>query len=388
MSQLSKKNALVFVILMGMVSLFADMTYEGGRSITGQYLALLGATGTVVGFVAGFGELIGYTFRLAFGYLSDKTGRYWLFTIVGYIINLLAIPLLALVDQWPLAAGLIVLERFGKAIRTPSKDAMLSYATHQLGRGWGFGLHEAMDQIGALAGPLMIAGILWYKASYQWSFGLLLIPALCSLAFLINARRLYPRPQELEVKNGTIKAKGFTKDYWLYIAAISCVAAGYVDFPLMAYHFKTESIFKDVWIPLIFALAMASDGLSALIFGKLYDKKGLHILVIATALAAFFAPLVFLTHPLLVIVGAILWGIGLGAQESVMRAVVADLVPMDKRGTGYGMLNLWFGIFWFLGSALMGYLYDVSIPALIIFSFAAQVSSIPLFLAIHKSKKY
>lgn len=383
-TSLTKKNALKFVVLLGIVSLFADMTYEGARSITGQYLSILGATGTVVGIVAGLGELIGYAFRLVSGFVSDKTGKYWLITIVGYIINLLAVPCLALAGNWPMAAGLIVLERFGKAIRTPAKDAMLSYATQQIGRGWGFGLHEALDQVGAILGPLIISAILWYKGSYQESFALLLIPAFCALAVLAYARILYPRPQNLEIENGPIETKGFTKTYWIYIAAVSCVAAGYVDFPLIAYHFKKEALLPDVWIPVVFSLAMAADGISALTFGKLYDIKGLPALMFATALAAFFAPLVFLDNAALAVIGVLLWGIGLGAQESIMRAAVARLVPMNKRGTGYGMLNIWFGVFWFLGSALMGYLYDVSIVALVIFSFAAQVLSLPLFAVIRK----
>lgn len=386
MPQLSKKSAIKFVVLIGFVSLFADMTYEGARSITGQYLSILGATGTVVGIVAGLGELIGYSFRLVSGYISDKTGKYWLMTLVGYSINLLAVPLLALADHWTMAASLIILERLGKSIRNPAKDAMLSYATHQIGRGWGFGLHEAMDQIGAILGPLSMGAILWYNGSYQESFGLLLIPALCALSILSYTRVLYPHPQNLEIKEKSIKAKGFTKNYWIYIAAVSCVAAGYVDFPLIAYHFKKETILSDAWIPLLFAIAMASDGISALLFGKLYDKKGVSALIISTALAAFFAPLVFLNNTFLAVLGIILWGIGLGAQESVMRAIVADLMPMHKRGMGYGMFNVWFGIFWFLGSAFMGYLYDVSIPALIIFSLAAQLISIPLFLYTKKAE--
>lgn len=379
---LSRNSAIKFVILLGFVSLFADMTYEGARSITGQYLAILGASGTVVGIVAGLGELIGYGFRLVAGYVSDRTGKYWLITILGYAINLLAVPWLALAGNWPMAAGLIVLERFGKAMRAPAKDAMLSYATQQVGRGWGFGLHEAMDQIGAILGPLIISVILWYNGSYRESFGLLLIPALCALSVLGYARILYPHPQNLEVKNGAIEAKGFAKVYWIYIIAVSCVAAGYVDFPLIAYHFKREALIADAWIPVVFAAAMASAGISALTSGKLYDTKGLSVLIFSTGLAALFAPLVFLDNTILAVIGVILWGIGLGAQESVMRAVIADLVPMNKRGTGYGMLNIWFGIFWFLGSALMGYLYDVSIVALVIFSLAAQLISIPLFVTI------
>lgn len=386
MNSLPKRTAISFVILLGIVSLFADMTYEGARSITGQYLALLGASGTVVGIVSGLGELIGYGFRLVSGYISDKTGKYWLVTFTGYALNLLAVPLLALADNWPLAAALIIMERFGKSIRTPARDAMLSYATQETGRGWGFGLHEAMDQTGAIIGPLIVSCILYYKGTYESSFAVLLIPALCALSVLAVARLLYPRPQDLEFETTSVKNEGFTKKYWLYIIAISCVAAGYVDFPLIAFHFQKASQISKIWIPIFFSISMASAGVAALVCGRLYDKIGLSVLIFVTALASLFAPLVFLGDFYLPLVGMILWGIGIGTQESIMRAEVANMVRKNIRGTAYGILNIWFGIFWFLGSALMGYLYDVSLISLIIFSLGIQLAALPILIAVKESK--
>lgn len=377
-------KAIWFVILLGVVSLFGDMTYEGARSISGQYLAVLGASGTIVGIVAGFGELLGYSFRLVSGYISDKTGKYWLMTIIGYFLNLFAVPLLALAGNWPLAASLMILERFGKAIRSPSKDAMLSYATKEVGRGWGFGLHEAMDQIGAITGPLIVSCILYYKGSFQTSFAVLLIPAICAMSVLIVARMLYPRPQDLEI--ATIHQENFTKKYWLYIIAISCVAAGYVDFPLIAFHFHKVDLISNVWIPIFFSIAMASAGIAALVCGHFYDKIGFSVLIVVTAIASLFAPLVFIGGFYLSLIGMILWGIGIGAQESIMRAAVANMTQMNKRGTAYGIFNIWFGIFWFLGSALMGYLYDVSLISLIVFSLAIQLTAIPILVAVKHAK--
>jgi MFS family permease len=379
---ISKNKAITFVILIGIVSLFADMTYEGARSITGQYLAVLGASGTVVGVVAGLGELFGYSFRLVSGYVSDRTGKYWLVTFVGYFLNLFAVPLLALAGNWPLAASLVILERFGKAIRTPSRDAMLSYATKETGRGWGFGLHEAMDQTGAIIGPLIVTCVLYFNGTFQTSFTVLLIPALCALSVLTLARMLYPRPQDLEIETIDLKEKGFSKKYWLYIIAISCVAAGYVDFPLIAFHFQKAAIISDIWVPVFFSIAMASAGLAALICGRLYDKIGFSVLIFVTALASLFAPLVFIGKFYLSLIGMVLWGIGIGAQESIMRAVVANMVQMNKRATAYGILNIWFGISWFLGSALMGFLYDVSLLSLMIFSMGIQLVSIPILIAV------
>lgn len=373
-----KKTALHFVVLLGIVSLFADMTYEGARSITGQYLALLGATGVIVGFVAGFGELIGYGFRLTCGYLTDLTGKYWFFVFIGYACNLLAVPILALTDQWPQAAALIILERFGKALRSPAKDAMLSYATHSLGRGWGFGLYEAMDQIGAFLGPLIVSGVLYHQHSYQLSFAILLIPALAALSFLIAARLLYPTPRDLESADPHLTPAGFTRPFWIYIAAICCIAAGYIDFPLIAYHWGKTSSIPPAWIPAFFAVAMAAQGISALILGRLFDTKGTAVLRIAIAISSFFVPFVLMDDFYLSLAGMILWGVGLGGLESIMRALVPHLVEINKRGTTYGLLQMAFGISWFLGSWLIGYLYDVSLTGVVFFSFGMQWLSLPL----------
>jgi MFS family permease len=384
---ISNKTALKFVILLGVVSLFADMTYEGARSITGPFLAVLGASGTIVGIVAGFGELIGYGLRLVSGYISDRTGKYWTVTLIGYFINLLAVPLLALAGRWDIAALLMIAERMGKAIRNPSRDAMLSHATQRIGRGWGFGLHEAMDQIGAILGPLIVAGVLYLSDGYRMSFAILLVPALVALAVLLVARALYPRPRDLEVASVELKTKGFSRIFWLYLAAVSLIAAGYVDFPLISYHFEKLSIVSKVWIPGFYAVAMGVDALSALYFGRLFDRIGLSILIVVSFLSSFFAPLVFLGGFNLALLGMALWGIGMGAQESIMRAAIAEMVPMDKRSTAYGIFNAGFGLFWFLGSALMGILYDVSIPALILFSVVMQLASVPFFFLIRKGRK-
>ncbi len=382
-----KRSALRFVILVGVVSLFADMTYEGARSITGPFLAVLGASATVVGIVSGFGELIGYGLRLVSGYISDRTGKYWIITLLGYGVNLLAVPLLALAGRWEIAAFLMITERLGKAIRTPARDAMLSHATKEIGRGWGFGLHEAMDQIGAVLGPLIVSSVLYFRGGYQTGFGILFIPALLALSVLLAARLLYPSPRDLEAVSVKLESKGFPRVFWLYLVAIAFVAAGYADFPLIAYHFKKVSIASDDWIPVFYAVAMGIDALSALLFGRLFDQIGISILIVVSAVSSLFAPLVFLGGFDFALLGMALWGVGMGVQESIMRAAVAGMVPVDKRGSAYGIFNTGYGVFWFLGSVLMGVLYDKSVPSLIIFSVVMQLASIPLLLIIKKELK-
>jgi len=383
---LPRGTALTFVLLLGVVSLFADMTYEGARSITGPYLAVLGASATVVGLVAGFGELIGYVLRLVAGYLSDRTGCYWTFTLVGYVVNLLAVPFLALAGRWELAAALIVAERFGKAIRTPARDAMLSYATTTMGRGWGFGLHEAMDQIGALLGPLLVAAVLFRREGYATAFGVLLIPAVLALSVLVLALLLYPDPRDFEIGTPPLETQGFPRVFWLYLVAIGLIAAGYADFPLIAYHFHKTSLVSEGWIPLFYAVAMGVDALAALVCGRLFDRLGFPVLGGVALVSALFAPLVFLGHASSAMLGMVLWGIGMGAQESIMRAAVAGMVPAARRGTAYGVFNSGYGLLWFAGSAVMGVLYDVSLPALIAFSIGAQLLAVPVLFLVGRQR--
>ncbi|MCM8831238.1 MAG: MFS transporter [Candidatus Omnitrophica bacterium] len=377
---ISKKTAFGFIILLGMVSLFADITYEGGRSIIGSYLALLGASGTIVGIVVGFGELVGYALRLVFGYIADKTKRYWLITIVGYTINLFAIPLLGLVGRLEIAIFLIILERIGKAIRTPSRDMLLSSATKEFGYGRGFGLHEALDQIGAILGPLVMAVVLYFKSEYRIAFALLFIPALLALMVLIKAKFFYPQPMFLEKISVFSDTKGLTKTFWIYLVGMIFVAAGYVDFPLIAYHFKKVSLIPDNLIPTFYSIAMGTDALAAILLGRLFDRKGFSILVISVFISLFFVPLVFLKKSYLVLCGMLLWGIGIGAQESIMRAAIANMISIDKRAFAYGVFSAFYGLFWFLGSAVAGKFYDISIFALVIFSVLMQLFSIPFFI--------
>ncbi|GAB4313795.1 MAG: MFS transporter [Methanobacteriaceae archaeon] len=375
-----KKRALALVILLGIVSLFADMTYEGARSITGPYLAILGSSALVVGFVAGFGELLGNSLRLLSGYLADRSQRYWSLTITGYLINLLAVPLLALAGSWEIAAILMITERMGKAIRTPPRDVMLSYATSSMGRGWGFGLHEALDQIGAILGPLIVAFILYLRGSYQASFAFLSIPAILAILVLLFSRFYYPHPQKLELKTIKLETKGFNRIYWIYMAGIAMIAIGFADFPLIAYHFQKQSILNPSMIPIFYAVAMGVDALSALIFGRVFDKIGISTMVISTCFSAMFSPLVFWGDPLVALLGIIFWGIGMGAQESVMRAAIAEITPPKKRGIAYGVFNTLFGGAWFLGSIVMGFLYEFNLIYLIIISVTAQLIAIPMFL--------
>jgi predicted MFS family arabinose efflux permease len=369
-----------FVVMIGVVSLLSDATYEGARSLTGPYLAFLGAGAAAVGVVAGLGELIGYGFRLVSGHIADRTRAYWPVTILGYCLNLLAVPALALANSWEVAAALIILERLGKAVRVPPRDAMLSHAASETSRGWAFGLHEAMDQLGAFLGPLVVSGVMLLEGGYRTAFGILLIPALMSLAALFLARSQYPRPQELEISVPKLGREGIQKGFWVYLVASAAIAAGYVDFPLIAYHLKRTAILADKWIPLIYAAAMATDGLSAMALGKLYDRHGIKVLAGVCLLTSLFPPFVFLGREELMVLGMIIWGVGMGAQESILRAAIPQMVPPERRATAYGVFHTAFGVSWFAGSAAMGSLYDLSLAGVIGLSTALQVGAACILL--------
>lgn len=378
-----KNRALRFVLLLGAVSLFGDMTYEAARSIIGPYMALLGASAVAVGTVAGLGEFIGYGFRIISGVFSDRTRRYWTITITGYVISLTAVPALALAGNWPLAAALMMAERFGKAVRNPARDAMLSHAARDMGRGWAFGLHEAMDQTGAIIGPAIVAGVLAWKGSYTYGFAVLAVPALIALAVLVLARIIYPDPGSFEPSPGAPSEKKNTV-FALYMASAALMALGFADFPLASFHIKTAGILSDEWIPLLYSGAMGVDAVSALLLGRLYDRKGLIVLVFAVCATALSAPLVFLSGAGPLIAGMALWGVGMGAQESVVRAVVTDITHAGKRATAYGLFNAGFGFAWFVGSTLMGFLYGKSIAGMVAFSVSAQLASIPLLFLVRR----
>ncbi len=381
-SKPTRRAALKFVLLIGVVSFFADFTYEGARSITGPFMAALGVSGTVVGIVAGLGELLGYGLRLVSGRLSEKTQKFWPITLFGYLIQMAAVPLLALAGNWQVAALLIIVERVGKATRNPPRDVMLSHAAKEMGYGWGFGIHEALDQFGALFGPLVVAVVLAHQGSYRTAFAVLLIPALITYSMLIAARLLYPRPEDLEAKAPDVHAQGLPRIFWIYLAGAALVAAGFADFQLIAYHFAKADAVQDTWIPIAYSIAMAVSGAGSLLFGRLFDRVGIGILIPLTLISTLFAPLVFLGGFWPVIIGSALWGLGMGVHESIVPAAVATMVPIQRRPSAYGLFTAGYGLAWFIGSAFIGILYDISITGVVIFCIVLQLAAVPVFLKV------
>ena len=373
--------ALRFIILIGILSFFADFVYEGSRSIVGPYLAVLQATGAVVGIVTGFGELAGYGLRLFSGRWADATGRYWPITIFGYVVQMASVPALALSGSWHGSAVLIVLERVGKAIRNPPRDVMLSHAGKQAGGyGWAFGLHEALDQFGAMFGPLAVSAVLAHNGSYREAFAVLLIPAVINLSLVVLARVLYPKPQDMERTEQATMPSDLPRVYWIYLLGSILVAAGFADYPLIAYHFARADTVPGQWIAIFYAVAMAVSGTGSLVLGRLFDHYGFAVLVVLTLVSALFAPLVFLGGFWLAMVGAAIWGLGMGVHELIIPAAVSPMISPRRRASAFGTFTAGYGIFWFIGSVIIGILYDLSVPAVIAFCVVTQLAAIPIFI--------
>lgn len=373
-----------FVLLIGVLSFFADFTYEGARSILGPFLASLQASALVVGVVTGSGELAGYALRWVSGRAADTTRRFWLITIAGYLVQMAAVPALALAHSWPEAAALIILERIGKAVRNPPRDAMLSYAGQHLG-GYGraFGLHEALDQLGALCGPLLVAWMLARHGDYQTAFAVLAVPALINWCVLGLARMLYPQPQDMaESAAGHGRRLELPSVFWLYLAAAGLMAAGFADYPLLAYHLSRTHVAPGLWIAALYAIAMGVSGAGSLLFGLLFDRYGFKVLIGLSVLCAAFAPLVFLGNFWLVLPGIVLWGLGMGVHESIIPAAVSPMVPSPMRATAFGLFTAGYGVFWFAGSAAIGALYDHSIPAAVMFCVLTQLAACALLVPV------
>ena len=404
----SKKRisqAMIFIILFGIVSLFSDMTHEGASSIRGAYMSLLGASAGAIGFVSGLGELIGYSMRYVFGKLTDKTKRYWLMTIAGYVLDVLAVPALALVGEhgWIAACGLLIIQRMGKAIKKPAKDTIMSFAASQEGLGKSFGIQEVLYQIGAFLGPVLLYVVMLFKTEgstfeiYSRCFAVLAVPGAITILLLLITKYKFPNPENFEPEEKRFTPFKVKKEFIFYIAGISLFAFGFIDYSIIIMHVsktytnisaqltETSSLVNSGTLPLLYAGAMLVDAVAALVFGLMYDKKGVKALAWSTVISAPFAILVFGTKSTsALLLGIALWGVGMGAQESILKAAVTKMVPKSSRATGYGVFECSFGVFWFLGSWLLGVLYDISIPAMITVSVVSQLAAIPLYIASDK----
>uniref|UniRef100_A0A7J2TLA8 MFS transporter n=1 Tax=Archaeoglobus fulgidus TaxID=2234 RepID=A0A7J2TLA8_ARCFL len=355
-----------FLILISLVSLFADMSYEGARSISGAYLATLGVSAFLLGLFLGLGEFLSYGLRIFSGYLTDRFSLHWLMIFLGYAM-ILSIPLISIANSWEIVILLLILERLGKALRTPAKDAMISLATSKIGLGKAFGIHEAMDQIGAIIGPLLISFILFLGYGYRESFSILLIPAIIALILLYFAKMEYKE----EVQG---KARiGVSLHSYMLFALFS--TSGLASFQMIAFHAESNRLMSPELIPLIYSIAMATDAIVAIAAGRLFDRFGFKSLFLIPLLTPLSVAFSFYFN---IFIGILLFGAVLGMQESIMRAGVAEIAPAQKKATAFGTFNAVVGLGFLISGTAFGFLYGQP-ELMILFSISCEVLAL-LFL--------
>ena len=387
------------VVGFGVVSLAADMVYEGARSITGPLLASLGATAVLVGFITGAGEAMALVLRVVFGPLADRSGRYWTLTFAGYTLTAVCVPALAIT---PFLAGaglavaclLILAERAGKAVRSPAKTALLAHAAGAVGLGRGFAVHKALDQAGAVAGPLLVAGVAALAGTLWPAMAVLIVPGAAALLVLAWLRRKMPDPavsEDASAPPATATAGGAARPwwrwrsaaslptaFWLFAAACGAATAGLVTYGVISYHLTRDHVLPVAAVPLIYAAAMAAAALAALVSGWLFDRHGGRVLLTLPILVAVVPALAFTNSAMVAIVGVLIWGAAVGVQDSTVKALVADLVPTTRRATAYGVFAAVQGAAAIAGGTLAGALYDRSLPALIATVAAIQLTALVL----------
>jgi MFS family permease len=365
---------IIIFILLSLVSLFADMSYEGARSVAGAYMSYLGAPAIIAG-ALGIGEFLSYISRALSGFLVNikhSVRAIWSLIIIGYIVNLGVIPFLALTGKWELAFLILLLERIGKGLRVPPRDIVLSEVTVPIGRGKGFGLHELMDQIGAVAGPLLISYTI-ARHGYGTGFLTLGIPSILAVALVVVAAALYIKHKSSW--KTVAKKTLYTQRFTLFLIAVFFMNLGFLHWFLAGYHLSKTGLITAPGIALLYTVAMLTDALLALPLGYLFDKIGEKIIT-ASPILALSSSLVILfsSNVTLIMIGVVLWGIYMAYTEVVLRAVIPSLVS-GEISSAYGRYYIVQALGWGSGSLMIGTLYAYNKIMLIPSILGAEIAS-------------
>jgi len=390
-SKNSRKNAYFGILLLGIVSLMGDVVYEGSRGIVPSYLEFLGATALIVGLVGGLGDFLGYAMRLVSGFLADTTRAYWFFIFLGYGL-IISIPLLGLPLGLEMAVFLVLLERFGKAFRSPSRDTVLSIISKDVGVGKAFGIHEILDQIGAILGPLMVAFLMLSTNNYNFTFSFLFLPFVVLLiALAYTYKRIGSKTIIAESQKIRGKREKPSKPFYIYTFGVLLNTVGLIPYMLILY--KASEILHPTqqWIiPLIYLLIQGVDAPMALIAGYAYDRFGIRFLVVPFLLSLF-PPLFTMVGAELstLITAAVVFGLVLGMQESIYRAAVSELTPISSRGTAYGIFNAAYGFGFLISGAIYGLLMQLKPPfiAVVFYVFVMQIAATASLLSVRLELK-
>lgn len=391
-----KRNAVIIAVIMfGIISCFGDVIYEGARSANGQYFNLLAVNAATVGIIYGIGEFLGYALRLIFGKLSDDTGKHWIFIFLGYG-SLIVVPLMGITKSIPILFTLFLIERIGKALRSPAKDTILSQiAENKVGTGFIFGLQEALDQIGAFIGPLIFSCVFLLRQqedieSYQMGYRILIFAFILVMISVFIAYKKISKYDLAKEETITRESDRLTSIFWKYCLFTFFTTLGFVAYSIIGYHLKEKNIVSDASITALYSGAMIVDAIIAIIIGKLYDtlknktnnkQKGLLLLVFIPIFSIFIPILTLSENVVFIVIGFIIYGVILGGHETIMKSAIADLTIFKKRGTAYGIFNSIYGLAFFVGSSLIGILYDkFSVNIIILFTLITEIISIFLFI--------
>jgi Major Facilitator Superfamily len=372
------------VVWLGLVSLLTAIAGEAARGVSGPFLKQLGASAAAVGVVAGAGELLGYTLRLGAGFLADRPGGAWRLLLAGTLLGISAVPLLAFAPGWQVAAGLYLIERIGRAVRTPARDVLLSAASEGMGHGPGFGVHRLLDQTGAVIGPLAVAALFSTRTGYRTALVVLFVPSLAGVMLLRWVRTRFPDLATSSPSIGELGPSPLPRSFWWLCAAAGLLAAGTADFALISYHLVRLGRAGPAEIPVLYAVAMSLEGIAALALGLALRRLGPIALLMTIGLSAIAAPLVFLAD-VPAVVGVAVWSVGMGGQYALLRALVPGSVAVHSRGAAFGWFNTVFGVCWFAGSAAMGVMYSRSLTALVWFAVGSQFAAVPIVIAMSRT---
>lgn len=386
------KSIYVSILLLGIVSLMGDIVYEGSRGLIPDYLKFLGATAFIVGLISGLGEFLGYAVRMVSGFLADTTRAYWVFMFLGYGL-IISIPLLGFTNGWEAAAILVLLERLGKACRSPSRDTILSIVSRDVGTGKAFGIHEFLDQVGAVMGPLIVTLLMFYSSNnYNWTFSFLIIPFTMLLAALIFTYWKIGSRIAVEPKTTTVGGRILGRPFYIYTLAVILNTIGIIPASLILY--KASMLLQpeqQQWmVPLIYLLIQGIDAPAALLSGYLYDRFGVKILMLPFILSIF--PPIFTmvnTDLIALIIASVFYGVVLGVQESTYRAAVSEFAPISSRGTAYGIFNAAYGIGFLISGGIYGLIIDLNIPliATLLFIVLTQTAALATLLQVHQTRR-
>ena len=350
----TQRRVLLVFLLLGLVSLFADVVYEGGRSVSGAYLAEIKAP-VVATALVGVGEFLGLAFRLFSGYIAtilQSSTVLWGSTLLGYLITSLSIPMIAFAPTWHDVVVLYIIERLGKGLRAPTRDVIVAEVSEGIGVGKGFGIHELLDQVGAFLGPVLVS-ILLTLYGYRVAYLTLIIPGMISVLLVATAWRLHPKLKSTSVRKSKLVVRGYSKSFWIYTLATSVLVLGFMHWSIASYYLKIRGVVSDAEIGFIYAIAMFVDAIVAVPLGVLFDKVKFKTLLTIPALTPVFIVLIMYAPHELIYFSAIPWGIIMCSEESIMRATIALLVEPSKRPLAYGFFGLVFGFMWAVG----GYIY-------------------------------